>query len=257
MYARTPLSTVKSIIATSDTVGATLPKPVTDAHARAVRITTGAQHLHPGPDALTAAVVSALDAGRDPAADPEVARLHLSAILGVGAGMTRTVEDVVGTQLLGVVVDHAEAIIRAWAKPFDKAAAALVGAHRVIGDVPLDDTATILRAGGDIAATWAQATAASQTVGLLAAAWVDLATVTRFAPVDPNRAALRFADVAADKADSLDLRKLGAWDAVRAGLPLSLADGLTYRRRVAALTPDPVEARPSWDPWDSEPITAA
>ena len=225
----------KQVITTAESLGAKLPTPVTAAYERATRIIEACKRLGPGQEALAVAVTAALDAGNDPAADPEVARVHLAAQLG-NRGVEQGVEAIVSGQMTEVWAAHADAIVRAFTRPFEKAAATVVSSHQHIGDHPLDDTAAILRKGGTIGETWGKAKDAVSTIVAVDAAWVALAHVTHFAAVDKRYAVLRIAAVPADQWTTPGVVN-GAWDVALAGLDLALADGPEYRRRVAAVQP--------------------
>ena len=61
-----------AVLSTFDALGTKPPKALADAYARADKITAKAPHLAPHDGALEQAVLAAILAGREPAADPAV-----------------------------------------------------------------------------------------------------------------------------------------------------------------------------------------
>jgi hypothetical protein len=151
-----------------------------------------------------------------------------------------------------VFSEHADAILTAWSKPFDQAARTIGTCHQRIGDIPLEDTATIVQAGGDIASVWAQAQAAAAVLDSLAGVWVALANLTGFAPIHPRLPALRIATATPEEWAAVEFERKtpGAWTVQLAGLTLSLADGSEYVRRVAAIERAEAVARQQEQPKD-------
>lgn len=244
MLTLNPINQARTIITISQQVGAKLPAPVVEAYTRATQISAAASDLLPGPNELVNAIINALDNSRGPSSDADVQRALVAMQIG-DAGIAKQVESVVAEQMRDTFRAHADGIVKAWAKPFDEAAAALHRCHERIGQVQLDDTATILRAGGDIALVWAQAKDATGVTQALADAWTALATMTGFAPVDPRYVALRIAAATREQWDAsgLERAKPTAWDAMLADLTLGLADRAEYQRRVAAVQPAPEPER--------------
>jgi hypothetical protein len=244
MYVQNPTTQARTIIANSNSVGAKLPAPVLEAYERATRITKAAQSIYPPRDALMVAVIAALDAGQDPAADADVQRAYLAQQIGSSEGIGRGVGDIVAGQMLDVFREHADPIVKAWTKPFDQAAKALAAAQDVLGPVPLTDTTSILALGGNAAEVWAQAQHAAQVLASIDQAWGELAGLTRLATIEQHYPALRIASVDADtwQTQNLHSRKVSAWEALSAGLSLSLPTMQEYRRRIAALQREMAEA---------------
>lgn len=238
MYVLQPINQAKALVTASETVGAKLPAPLLTAYQRAARIADAARRISGGDRAR--AVTEALDAGRDPARDPDVLAAYLAGELA-NAGIRQGVEGVVGGELVDVFREHADGIVAAWRTPFDKAAAGIAAGHHRIGDLPLDAAGAIMRKGGDIAAAWAQAQEAVTVVDRIDSAWVTLNNLTGFARTDPRYPALRIATATAEEWDAsgLERRRASAWDVQRAGLTLALADGPEYARRIAAVQPAP------------------
>ncbi len=232
----------RTIVSASTQVGAKLPDPVTDAYERTLRIAADVQRMHPGQEALAVAVTAALDAGHDPASDPEVQRIHLAGLLA-NPGLTGMVEAIAQGQMEQTFIEHADLIVKALVRPFDKAAAVMVDTHSKLGGLALEDTAGVVARGGAAADEWAKGRAATDTLEAINAAWLALANLTRLAPVDSNRPSLRYTDPTVQQWTDLGLtgRKVKPWEAVSLGLPLSLPTMAGYRNRSAALT-DGLEA---------------
>lgn len=237
MYFQNPITQASSIISSCEHVGAKLPAPVPAAYERAARISKAAQSIYPPRDALMVAVIAALDDNRDPGSDPEVQRVHTAQQIGSSEGIGRGVGDIVAGQMVEVFRNHADGIVKALLKPFDQAAKALANAQDILGPVPLDDTAGILAQGGNAAEVWAQAQGASQVLGSIDHAWGELARLTRLTEIEQRYPALRIASVDLEtwRAQSLDNRKVSAWEALSAGLSLSLPTITEYRQRIARL----------------------
>jgi hypothetical protein len=238
---------IRAIITASEQVGAKLPPAVVEAYDRTTRHSQKAAAIYPPAGALAAAVVAALDADRDPAADPTVQRLLAAQQLGGSdRGAVRGVQSLLEQQLQDVCRAQAGAIVKAWRRPFDAAAATLVKAHERLGDIDLDDTGTVVQQGGDAAAVWASARAALSAIAQINDAWFSLAQLTRFASDNPHLAALRITSASPEQyaawVDDKRGRRAGAWEMVAAGLPLSLADGSEFARRCSAIEAQRVQA---------------
>jgi hypothetical protein len=232
----TTRSSATQIITASKAVGATLPRPVLEGHAETARLTAAARDMSPPPDALYAAVVAALDDGRDPAADPEVQRVVTATTIGNQAVAT-AVDNIAFGRFTEICREDADQIVGVWRKPSDKAVDVLTAAHDRIGDLPLEDTATIMAKGDDIAAVWADAQAAAKVIDTVAGGWYALADLTRLATNDPRYVLLRTVscDYQTWQSQELERRKLTPWQIVLARLDLSLPTMSRYRDRVRVI----------------------
>jgi len=228
--------TTTQIMTSHDKLGVKAPAAVTAAHQRVTRISTAAQNMAPRLGDLYVAITAALDADHDPAADPEVQRV-LAASQIANTGITNGVDAIVFDQFRAVCTEHADTIIKALAKPFDTAVKTLDTAHSRIGDLPLEDSATILTKGGDIAKVWGEAQIAVATIDTCITGWSGLGEFTHLAPIDPRYAVLRLAAVTWQEwADQgLQGRKVTPWEAVLAGLDLNLPTFGEYRDRIAVI----------------------
>jgi hypothetical protein len=230
-----PSMTARILLNALSSTGAKAPK-IAAAFEHATKIATTVRSLGTPPGAMVAAVAEALDDDRDPADDPEVQRLVTTNGF-VNPGLMAEVEAIAFNDFAGVCTRDSDDIVTALRAPFDVAAATLAQAHNRIGDVPLEDTDTIMRRGDDIAAVWAKATAAAKVVDTITAGWAALGELTRTVPTDQRYRVLRIAtvDYATWTEQELERSKLKPWDAIRAGLTLSLPTVSEYRQRVAAI----------------------
>src|SRR4051794_4364389 len=87
----TDRTTARTFMDSLTSVGAKIPKPVSDAYARALKLSSATGNLSAGDGALAVAVANALEADRDPAADSEVQRV-LTASLIANQGVMQAVD---------------------------------------------------------------------------------------------------------------------------------------------------------------------
>lgn len=227
-------ATTGVILGTFDTLSLNPPKAILDARARAERVSAGSQQLGSG-DGLPEAVAHAIDAGGDPATDPEVARLLTLAQLA-SRNIGEAVAQVARDDLANVFTDHSDAIVKAWRKPFDQAAANLAAAHGVLGSVELEQTADIISRGGTAADAWVQAQTASGTIDVIQSGWTSLAGL-QHVTLDRRYLALRTADIDVDTWLRLNLtdQRLKPWQVVSEGLTLSLPTMREYLQRAQGM----------------------
>jgi hypothetical protein len=221
------------LIAALDKVGAKAPAAVTESYATTVRVSQAVREIGVRPETIYPAVAAALTRGDDPILDADVMRILVSGMIS-NPGVTAGVEDIAFTAFREVAAELADSIVAAFAKPFDRAAAELVTAHDLIGDVPLEDSDTILRIGGDAPAQWAKAQAAAATITSIVRGWVALADFTRH-PTDPIRhQVLRVAavDFQTWQTGQLEGKHADPWAAILEGLTLSLPTYSEYAERV-------------------------
>ena len=210
---------------------------ITKAFDKATRISTAAQGLGLPGSTLIAAVAEALGDDRDPAACPAVQRVVVMSAIA-GEGVMQGVAAIAFDDFRAVCTDERDKLVNAWQAPFDASVATLEAAHDRIGHLALDETGPILAKGGDIATVWAQARAAAGTIDTIAAGWFALGAFTRAVSDDPRRRALRLVDVDYTTwvEAELEHKRLTPWDAVLAGLTLSLPTVDEYRQRLAVIT---------------------
>jgi len=226
-----------TLIGSFTAAGATAPKALIAAHERTMRLSEGVRGLSTRPEAIFAAVAAALERGEDPAAAADVVRILTSTQIQ-NAGVVAGVDDLAFDGFREAAIAHTDAIIAAWRKPFDAAAAVLADAHQRLGNVGLEDTSTVIAKGADAADVWAKATAAVKVIEAIRHGWLGLVGITRAVPDDRNYTVLRIAaiDHPTWTAQQFHGRKVGAWDAVLAGLTLALPTPAEYKQRVAVIT---------------------
>ena len=229
----------RQLLTHAKTLGLQLPKPVREAHAKVEKIRAGMGSIPAHNLAgVATAVAAALGRDADPTTDPEVAQaIALNAIT-----MPSVIDHIEAASFSGLweaCRDHQDDIVAELRKPFDKAAAALVVAHERIGDFDLKtDSNDILKQGGDIAAVWAQAVEADKLIASVVASWFELGQFLHPGLADRRWVNLRLVNPPADVWDEHDLSRtlLGPWDAVRAGLALTLPTLAGFDERRANLT---------------------
>lgn len=224
-------NSIRQAIGTARRAGAVIPKPIEAAVKRATEVSAAAWQAMPDRSGeLLERLAAAVEDGRDPAADPEVTRLAIAMWLH-----ERTLGDAITGrmwgQVLGTIRQHVDALLGALAKPGNKAAQTLTRAHETLGDVRLDDSASILAAGPDHARAWADAAAANQTLHDVSQAWVSIARDTHAITLGD----LRLITINPGP-DWLDVRsRLAAepsgWDAVRTGATPGVADSVAEMSR--------------------------
>jgi hypothetical protein len=231
----TSLAQIQTVLNATETVGAKVPAELTKAISRAAKVREAAAAMTSGRNDIAAAVLAAIDANRDPAADPEVQRLNTIQALhdGVRSQVTNLADAEVVTALQGNV----DALIESWREPFDKAAADIASAAASLGNIDLAAASDVLHRGGDAAEQWGIATRADRTIREVLDAFALLAHLTGFASLTRHYLVLRMATVTLDQWEGHGLveRKLTAWEAQHLGLTLSLANRQTLPQRIARL----------------------
>lgn len=163
---------VAGLFASIATAGAVAPKPVASAHARLEAATAALRERpHPNGNALPAAVLAALEAGKDPTTHPEVTRILMAQVLASRHGLDDEVSAILIEDIRAVVRTHADGIVGAWGVPFNKAAADLTAALEVLGPIDLDDTHAVVTKGPAATTAWTAAVAAVAAVDNIATGW--------------------------------------------------------------------------------------
>lgn len=216
-------------------LGVNPPKAIVEAHDLADRVLTANSYLlKTDHGSLAGAVATALEAGTDPASDPDVQRVITCSAFT--ESLSREVESIVNERLTATYRQHSDAVVKALLKPFDAAAAKMQAAHDVLGSVDIRDTASVLGRGGDAPQAWSDATNASTTLDTIRTAWVALASLVR-QPPEPHFFILQTADVEPrvwlDK--QLKEQKWKPWQLVCEGIALSLPTMTEYRARIARM----------------------
>lgn len=230
MFTITARAALGAIRSTADALAVPLPRPIVEAIAAATELpaTESVDRAQ-----IADAFVDAQRAGADPYTDPTVQRLlavHALAQINFGEEL-RTKADQLVVAAFG---QHAEAILDGWRKAVAADAQVLAESYAVVGPIDLDDVAALPRLSPDHAAAWAAARSAADRIGQVSVGWTHLASLTRFAPVDPARSLLRVCEPTLAQWRSIP-RKAGAWELVCNGLTVELADGPMYRARSASI----------------------
>jgi hypothetical protein len=243
-----PTAQARFLVTQTKKAGATLPKPVAAAFERVSRSNEALSQHRPerNPQALGEAVATALAAGADPAADPEVQRLITARALAE-IDVTAQLEVALAEEFRSTCREHADAIVKALRKPFTIAAGNVEAAAALIGEHPLKDSAGILAHGGDAARAWASAKESVATIDAAAAVWAILLSFTHLGQANPHMRALRIADLDYQTWTRLGLGAEGsaqdAWTLARAGVPLSLPTFAEYQQRVQVIAAGTTKAR--------------
>jgi len=227
---------INTIVATTQNVGGKVPKALTTAIAKYDTVNAKLDRMYIGGTALEDAALAAIDAGQDPAADPEVQRILTSRQIGQ-EGLTGQLRTRMLQRMLAVLRESVENLIDTWQAPFHEAAAVIVETREALGGIDLNDSQAILARGGDAADQWGRATNANRTIREIVGAWNTLAAEAQFVPGSTHYLMLRFTNPTLEQWEehSLRERKLTAWEAHALGLPLDLATPTEYMDRIAAL----------------------
>jgi len=232
----TTRTSIPAITATSKALGTELPKAIAAAHERLVRITAGYTTRANGQgDALTLAVLDAIDAGRDVNADPAVQRVITAQTLDSNHALSAELDAILSEQVAEAVRLHADAVVKSWRMAFATASTDLAAAHAALEGTSLADTDSVVRRGPAAAEAWGRATGAMATLATIDAGWVSLCFTVTGAFPSKNFAMLRIAAV--DAGQWLDLglegRSADPWAALGDGLSLALPDLDAYRQTIA------------------------
>jgi len=224
------------LIAMLDKTGAKTPAAVTESYATTTRVTQAVRAIGVRPETIYPAVAAALTRGDDPTTDTEVMRILVSGMIS-NQGVTTGVDDIAFTAFRETCTEHADNLVTAFAKPFDQAAKTLTTAHQSLGDVPLADSDTILRIGGDAPAQWAKAQAAVQTITSIIGGWFALAQFTghRTDPIRHQVLRIAAVDFQTWQTKQLEGKPADPWAAIIEGLDLALPTFTEYAQRVATI----------------------
>lgn len=170
---------------------------------------------------LRDAVLAALAAGKDPAADGAV----LHAIVGERVFEAReAVTETASRALADVVREHLDALVDAFRKPYREAADRLTEARTVLAGCGIGygtEPAVILKAGPEAAAAWAAATAALAVLNKIQSQLGSLFVVVGVSLAEPSLAWFDPVDL-----DLYEVRALGRpahpWQVLDAGATLEL-----------------------------------
>ena len=179
---------------------------------------------------LQAAIAAAVEAGDDPLSDPDV--LELAARRELASG---NVTHHLGEQARRLLIDNAVDLFAAFEPAFDRAADLLRDAHTALSSVDFRGAVPQPKP-----PAWDQAEVAERTITDIYNLWKILASSPCGAPFpySPRYSTLVWTNPSPQQWFQLrpDTEHVRPWDAVAAGLPLSLATSPDiYRARIAAL----------------------
>jgi hypothetical protein len=240
-------TTAAQLIAMFEKVGAKPPAAVTTAWQDTQKLSKGVRAIGCLPEIVYAAIASALQRGDDPAGDAEVQRILASGQISNG-GVIDGVDDIAYSWFREVCAEHADDIVAALAKPFEAAAKTLVNAHQVLGDVPLSDSDTILRIGGDAPAHWAKAQAVVTTITSISRGWFALAEFTGHRNDPIRHQVLRLSAPTYEQwmSQAFEGKPADPWALVILGLDLALPTLTQYAERVDTITQGTQQAADKW-----------
>ncbi|MDJ0325522.1 hypothetical protein QMG61_17320 [Cryobacterium sp. PH31-AA6] len=230
------LAQIQGIISTTETIGAIVPAEITKAVKRAANVREAVYAMTSDRNELSTAVLAAIDAKRDPAADPEVQRI--TTMQALSDGVQTQVSNLADADALSALQGNVDTLIESWQEPFDKAAQEIATAAKRLGNIKLEEAAAILHQGGDAAEHWGIATRANRTIREILDAFALLAHTTGFAALTRHYIVQRMAEVTLEQWEEHQLKeqKLSAWEAHHLGLTLSLATRETLPLRIHQLS---------------------
>lgn len=233
---------IKKAFADADRLGATIPKPTRDAFAELTALGASLDaFLADLRHDVGGAVLDVLAAGGEPLADAEVQRRALRHLLIPHVSRMRGAYN---ERVKAFTDEHAASIVASFAEPFDEAAAVIVAAVPILGDVNLEDTSGIAHMGGAAGKAWAEVIVAEDTIKSVLAAWGNVArdAKTIRGPgggerFRPGLAVGAIADVDVDEyvADRIEQQTIRPFDAARRGWRLRLATPDEYAEWLAAV----------------------
>jgi hypothetical protein len=233
MHHSQALSLIDQMFTTATRIGGKVPKTLTDQRDSLAALSGKVRAFDIGAD-LPNTVLASLEAGHDPATDPDVQTAATRSILGQSSyGIAAALDQ----RLTQYLIDNTDALLALFDKPFAAAAATLAAARERLGDVDLSDTAAVIARGGDAASVWAGARAADDAIHQIQQAWKILGNVSTGAKVQPRYRLLIIAEVPPaefQSQDFVDAAVTRAWGAARRGYPLVHATPETLSERVAA-----------------------
>lgn len=230
MYDATTAPNIATIRRALDTIGKSFPKPVLIALAEHDKIRAAARAYDIAtPDQVLDAAATALLEDRDPADCERVRHLLASRALGAGTAMSHglNLTHQAEGRVQAAITAHVDTILATLAAPANEAGEHLAAANELLGGE--DDPKILVSRGVAAVEAWTRAEKARTVLRTIGSAWAALANLTGFAPtsVDPT---LRLADL-----DLATFEKVGrnadAWNIVRAGGLIRLADATTIRER--------------------------
>ncbi|RDH75503.1 aldehyde dehydrogenase [Mycolicibacterium moriokaense] len=224
---------------TAETLGVPLPAALVEQLDHADRLAHTAETMLGGAGDLNAAVLDAIEAGRDFHTDKAVQRLALERMLAnQGHGIADAARKRSIQQKRAALVEHADAVLDQWDVALEPHAAALTAAIAALPVDHLDNVQGVITRGTDAVQHWSNAqqsiamcSAASQGFTAFAdAARIDYSEHRTQILTDADASTLEPAHQTARVEGS---RHVDAWILARHGIPLSLATLTEFRTRIA------------------------
>jgi hypothetical protein len=187
----------------------------------------------------------------DPFDDPKVQRMAFGRALANpnGEPMTYAVGLSAERHVLAALNECVDAILADWGKAAATPGQQLADAYRILGDVDLTSSGTILHMGTKATRAWAEASDALDLLRVIDIGWHALAELTQFASTT-NHQMLRWADLDLEQYETLWLlgrtnAPADPWAIVQAGGTIELANRTTFADRVERITEARVEQQAS------------
>jgi hypothetical protein len=208
------------ILSTLNTIDVKPPKILTDAVADRSKIRTAARLATVTYADVAREWVSATLAGKDPLESPTLNRQAIAYLLST-ENLTHSTQAIAEERITTALANSEGAILSALKRACDEAGETLTAAHKIIGDLNLNETELIFRKGAPAVAAHTEATRALSIIRTVLSAWGAIASLTGFAS-SSTEAIDRLADLPLETRDRLR-RNGDAWDIVKAGAPIDLA----------------------------------
>lgn len=236
MYSITAAAAWGIITQTARQLNTPLPPELTDAHTTLLALQGKLPERRPDDTALTAALVAAMEAGRDPLTDKAVTR-ELAAKQLAALEPSLMIQAHIDQQVAALLFRHADTIIDTWRPLIDEANEALTEYRAVCPGVDLSDTNTVSSLRVQQMTPWGRAREAVMTLDRIAQAWTTMCTAAGLARIDVSARPLIFADLTLDQLDTLgdrpDPTAVSGLD-----VTLNLASPDEYQRRTTTLDSD-------------------
>jgi len=208
------------LLATTVSYGATMPAPIQAVWDKTQAKVATLDQL----EALATAqhvsdvIAEALDAGTPIAQHPKVTEAAAARAL-LATGQLSEWKTDAQADLLAAVRQHVDALIKAWRKVFDPAAATLNAAAKTLNGMDLDDPEAILQAGPEQATAWREA---KQALPVIHRATQLMTTLMQLDVLKGDRSdhVLLIADPTLEQWP--DATPSDVWHMVSAGIPLRL-----------------------------------
>jgi hypothetical protein len=213
--------------------GITAPAELAEATRRATQHIATIEAISPKQGELPSAILKALDAGQDPAADPETQRLVIAMNL---ASVASNVREQVQSDSIDTLRFLVPDILQLLSDAMDEAVADMQDALKVLGDIDLSEHEAVLAQGGSIASAWVKANVANQRAGHIITAWHTL--VSSAGLRNPGQTPLVYLEPTYEEfTDKEQALPASVWDAIRRDITVKMSgrdDWATRRQAIDA-----------------------